>query len=75
MSDCRIRALLDRFEGECAILLLGDEGREALWPADLLPDGAREGTALWIDLGLDTGATAQKQDNVETIIDRLKRGE
>lgn len=75
MSDCRIRAFLDRYEGGCAILLLGDEGREALWPADLLPDGAREGTVLWIDLGVDGEATAQEQDNVETIIDRLKRGE
>lgn len=75
MSDGRIRALVDRYEGECAILLLGGEGREALWPADLLPEGTREGAVLWIDLGLDAGATELERDKIRKLVDRLKRGE
>ena len=38
---------LDRFEGDCAILLIGrDRAREVPWPRDLLPVGAREGCEL-----------------------------
>lgn len=75
MSRGRIKAFLDRYDGEFAVLLLGDEGREALWPADMLPDGVGEGSVLWIDISVDAAAQADARRQIDEFIDRLRRGQ
>ncbi len=53
----RIRAVLDRFEGDKAVLLAGDEEVSVVWPRSLLPAGTDEGDVLWVALSVDEQAT------------------
>lgn len=67
----RIRAVLDRFEGEKAVLLVGDAEARVVWPRPLLPDGAGEGTVLWLDLGMDEQATRTAKAEADDLLRQL----
>lgn len=59
------RVYLDRIEGDRAVLLCGEDGREKLTlPARLLPPGTREGAALDLSLAPapNDGTKAAVQD-------------
>lgn len=56
-----IQAYLDRFEGDLAVLLLGDEERKVNFPKAYLPASAGEGDYLKIDIMRDEEATAQAE--------------
>jgi hypothetical protein len=64
------RVYVDRIEGDRAVLLFGDEGRESgSVPAWLLPPGTREGAAL--DLLLTPAANDRKRREVEELLEDL----
>jgi hypothetical protein len=60
--------VLDRFEGDRAVLLVGDEAFDV--PRGVLPAGAREGAALV--LTLDPEAGAGRLAEAEARVARLK---
>lgn len=45
----QIKAVIDRFEGNKAVLLIGDEEAQVVWPRHLLPIQVNEGDILQID--------------------------
>lgn len=60
------RAHVDRIEGDRAVLLVGDDGRESIsLPARLLPEGTREGAAF------DLALTPVENDTTRAEIDGL----
>ncbi|WP_040683361.1 DUF3006 domain-containing protein [Thermosinus carboxydivorans] len=67
----QLRAVIDRFEDEKAVLLVGDEEEQVLWPRCLLPAGAREGDILTMALAVDGDATRAAREEAETILRRL----
>ena len=68
-----MKAVIDRFEGEYAVLLVGEEESKVDLPLKLLPKGAIEGSVLDLNLSLDhTGGKARKE-RVRKKLDRLKR--
>lgn len=69
------KAFVDRIEGDRAVVLIGEEGRQAIWPLEYLPEGSREGSVLRVAIGLDEDATKQTEEIVDSLIDRLQRGE
>lgn len=77
------KAVLDRFEGDKAILLLEDGRRQLDVPRASLPTGTREGDWLQVDLDgetlvaatFDTQETARVRKRVEDKLARLRRGE
>ncbi|NPV54124.1 MAG: DUF3006 domain-containing protein [Firmicutes bacterium] len=70
----RVRAILDRVEGDIAILANWDDERERFeMPARLLPPGAREGDVVNVDLTIDTEATRLRREAVEVRIKKLLR--
>lgn len=75
MDKAVVRAFVDRFEGDQAVLLVGDEGRPLLWPARNLPPGAREGVIVRIEVLVDDAATKSAEDVINSLIDRLERGD
>jgi hypothetical protein len=75
VSSKEVRAFVDRIEEDGAVLLVGDEGRDAIWPVDSLPQGAREGSVLRVVIRLDEDATRQTEDVVDSLIERLQRGD
>ena len=72
MADLKLQAFVDRFEEDFAVLLLVEEGREILWPADHLPEGVSEGDVIAIHLTVDAAATRNTQDVIGSLIDRLE---
>jgi hypothetical protein len=76
-------AVIDRFEGELAVLLIGPERRVLDLPRAMLPAGAREGSYVTIELAgdqlqqiaLDEQATAAARQRVQDKLARLRRGE
>jgi hypothetical protein len=54
------RGVIDRIEGEQAVIVLED-GQRLLWPAGELPDGAAEGMAVVLTLALAADAETQRR--------------
>ena len=65
-----MRAVIDRFEGDRAVLLFADDS-QASWPCSQLPADAREGDHLSISIIVDTSATKQAQSEAEELLKQL----
>ncbi len=75
-----IKVTVDRFEGETAVLVLAGEasarskpGARLLWPRDLLPPGATEGTYLVLSVSVDEAGTAAARDRIRGLLDALSK--
>jgi hypothetical protein len=69
-----MKAVIDRVEGELAVLLLGDKGEFKLnIPLSLLPEGCKEGDVLSIAIERDPGATEQAKERVSDRMEKLKK--
>lgn len=64
-----ISAYLDRFEGDLAVLLLGEEMTKVNFPKRFLPEGVGEGDYLKIDIAYDREATEKAEQEA---LDLLK---
>ncbi len=67
----KIKSVIDRFESDFAVLLVGDEEIQVDFPKKLLPEGAKEGD--WLNLAFEidaTGTKAQKQ-KIEGLLNKL----
>lgn len=67
----RVRAVVDRFEDEKAVLLVGDAEDSVAWPRAFLPEGTREGDVLWLALSVDSEATRTAKAEAEDLLRRL----
>lgn len=65
-----MRAVIDRFEGDVAVLLFGDEEIKVDFPRSLLPPGTKGGSWLTISMELDLEG---EQGQREKISEQLKR--
>ncbi len=78
-----IKAVLDRFEGTIAILLVGDASQKMDIARELLPGDVREGQWLQVDIQdgkivrvvLDVAETSARKRRIAAKLDRLRRGE
>ena len=69
-----MKAVIDRVEGESAVLLLGDQGEFKLnLPLSLLPEGCMEGDVLNVSFERDQAATAQAKERVTVLMEKLKK--
>lgn len=66
----KVRGVLDRLEGEFAVIVL-EGGGEVHWPKGLLPPGAREGVAIEAELGLDEEMSLRSQKRIKKLLDEL----
>ena len=56
-----ISAYSDRYEGNLAVLLLGDEMKKINFPKEYLPADVSEGDYITIDIALDKEANEQAE--------------
>ena len=69
-----MKAVIDRVEGELAVLLLGDKGEFRLnFPLSFLPAGCKEGDILNISIERDPEATEHTKERVSNLMDKLKQ--
>ncbi|MDR3566051.1 MAG: DUF3006 domain-containing protein [Negativicutes bacterium] len=70
-----VKAVVDRLEGDKAVLLLGEDETAAVWPRQGLPPGVREGDILAVDLCRDEAATRQARAMAEDLLRQLTHKE
>lgn len=66
-----MKAVIDRFEEDKAVLILEPTGDRIIWPAAGVPEGAREGDMLDINMTIDKEQTEKRSKESRDIIDRL----
>jgi hypothetical protein len=77
------KAVIDRFEGGWAVLLVGESGRVVNAPRASLPRRAREGQWLLVELDgdevvsavVDWEETERARKRIEEKLERLRKGE
>ncbi|RJX25112.1 MAG: DUF3006 domain-containing protein [Dethiobacter sp.] len=67
-----MKAVIDRFEGDYAVVLFGDEEVKVNIPKKLLPEGAREGSWLSVSFELDLEGTQKQKEKIQGLLDKLK---
>jgi hypothetical protein len=68
-----MKATIDRIEGKLAVLLIGDDGSIKLnVPLILLPEGAKEGDILDININKDEKETEEAKNRATSLIENLK---
>lgn len=68
-----MRAVVDKFEGEYAVLLFGDDEIKVDFPKVLLPEGTREGSWLKVSFKLDQEGTMRQEEKITKLLDKLKK--
>lgn len=67
-----MKAVIDRFEGDFAVVLFGDEEIKVDIPRQLLPKGAKEGSWLRVSFELDLEKTKAQKEKIKGLLDKLK---
>ena len=72
----RTRAVIDRIEdGGTAVLLAGEDEIKVELPASLLPEGAKDGSHLVLNISLDETSRKEAEERVKALQEKLeKRG-
>lgn len=66
-----IQAVIDRFEGNKAVLLVGEDETQVVWSRHILPREVKEGDILRIDLHIDHEATAVAKKEAEDLLKQI----
>jgi Protein of unknown function (DUF3006) len=77
----KTKAVIDRFEGDKAVLLVGDEQDRLVVPRASLPPGVKEGQWLQVDVAddrvlsatLDQAETAKRIAKIEDKLAKLRK--
>lgn len=64
----QIRAVVDRFEEDKAVLLIGDDEIAVNWPRRLLPRGIKETTIIAMEITVDEAATIAAQQSAADLL-------
>ncbi len=72
-NESETMAVIDRFEGENAVLLVGDDERQVIFPTKELPEGLDEGDYLRMNIVYDINATQRAQEEAARLLDALGR--
>ncbi|WP_188400215.1 DUF3006 domain-containing protein [Sporomusa sp. GT1] len=65
-----MKAVIDRFEGKKAVLLVGDQEISVVWPRELLPK-CEEGDILAIQMAVDRVATEQARAEIDDLFEQI----
>lgn len=67
-----ISAVIDRFEEDKVVLLVGEDEQKVVFPKNLLDENLKEGDYLSIDIKYDEVATKKAVAEIEDILKSLK---
>ena len=68
-----ISAVIDRFEEDKVVLLVGEDEQKVVFPKNLLDENLKEGDYLSIDIKYDEVATKKAVAEIEDLLKSLKR--
>lgn len=67
-----LSAVIDRFEEDKAVLLIGDEEIKVNFPRKLLDKKLKEGDYITLDIKYDAKTTKEAQEEVQNLLKSLK---
>ena len=67
-----ISAVIDRFEEDKVVLLVGEDEQKVVFPKNLLDENFKEGDYLSIDIKYDEVATKKAVAEIEDLLKSLK---
>ncbi len=67
-----ISAVIDRFEEDKVVLLVGEDEQKVVFPKNLLDENWKEGDYLSIDIKYDEVATKKAVAEIEDLLKSLK---
>ena len=67
-----ISAVIDRFEEERAVLLVGDEEKELVLPSTALPNGLQEGDYVRLEISYDAEKTEAAREEAAALLRELQ---
>lgn len=67
-----ISAVIDRFEEDKVVLLVGEDEQKIVFPKNLLDENLKEGDYLSIDIKYDEVATKKAVAEIEDLLKSLK---
>lgn len=68
-----LSAVIDRFEEDKAVLLIGEEEQKVIFPRNLLSSSLKEGDYLTIDINYDEKATLQAKEEIDLLFNSLNQ--
>lgn len=68
-----MKAVIDRFEGDYAIMLFGDEEIRADIPRQLLPESAKEGSWINVSFELNVEGRKKQEEKIQELLEKLKK--
>ena len=71
-KDSSLHGVVDRYEGEYAVLVF-DDGQRLLWHREQLPAQAREGVVVTITLTVDLTNTKQRSARLKGLLADINR--
>lgn len=73
-KEIKFRGVVDRFEGQTAVVLLGEEEQEAVeLPKKFLPEGVVEGDILTVKIKGQKDRTKEAKEKVSRLIENLQK--
>ncbi|SHJ72015.1 Protein of unknown function [Anaerobranca californiensis DSM 14826] len=67
-----MKAIIDRFEGDYAVLLFKNEEIQVDFPKKLLPEEVTEGDVLTINIEIDRDERERRREAIKTLFDKIK---
>ena len=68
----KIQAVVDRFEDDNAILLIGEDDQQAIFPAANLPQGLSEGDYIRMKISYDAKTTKAAAEESARLLNELR---
>ncbi|MBU1146224.1 DUF3006 domain-containing protein [Patescibacteria group bacterium] len=65
-----IKAAIDRFEGDSAVIKTED-GQEIIWPKQDLPEDAKEGTAVRLSVSTNQSDEEERTKLAKTLLNEI----
>ncbi|HTY13069.1 MAG TPA: DUF3006 domain-containing protein [Candidatus Omnitrophota bacterium] len=73
-AEKKFKAVVDRIEGQKAVVLMGEEEREAAEISlPFLPEGTKESDILTFKIKLESRRTKEAKEKVALLIEKLKK--
>lgn len=72
-KDFAINGVVDRFEGEFAVIILKDH-QTIHWPKNKLSEDIKEGDAVWIRILHDKDLTKEREKLARKILEEILNG-
>ena len=66
-------AVIDRFEEDKAVLLVGSAEKKVVFPAEELPEGLQEGDYIRLDISFDEEATRAAREEAASLLRDLQQ--